>query len=607
MLEPQTRDLLTEHLRPPVGYQLDYGVGTTFSLDLLALLITPLSFALFDWEDEKGQAAADITAIMQALRSYAGKMAIFCQSGRIAVPRKDQPLFLHLERCVFQARAPRPDGLFHPKMWLLRFTAEDEPVQYRFLCMSRNLTFDRAWDVCFRSDGELTERRRPIAGMAPLSSFVGALPGMAGGAVPETVKAKIRQMQGEVEHVDFEIPDGAADFSFLPLGVDGTPTWPFDGDIRRMMVVSPFIGGRTLTRLAEIGDETILVSRLESLQQAGATALEGFARTAVLNEAADLDALAADEESTSSLQGLHAKIYAADLGSGASVWVGSANATDAAFNNNVELLVRLDGSKARLGVKTLLEPSDPSTPSLGNLLVDVDIEDPPEVDEADDQALAAMESARLSLAGISLTAEVEPGERERFSVRLRSAGAVELKPGVHARCWPIRVGEGSAVTIVSAVDATFSLSKIELTSFFAFEVGLDAGGVPPVRFVLNAELLGAPEDRDEAVLRDVLRDKGRVLKFLLFLLADGSTQEAASLLVGSANGEADGGAGRDLQLGLPLFEALMRALVRDPRKLDQVENVIRDLSKTSEGEDLIPDGFAEIWEPILEARRAITP
>src|SRR4051812_39780950 len=73
MLDPQTRDLLTEHLRPPDAYQLDYAVGTTFSLDLLALLVTPLSFALFDWEDESGQPTADITAIMQALRNYADR------------------------------------------------------------------------------------------------------------------------------------------------------------------------------------------------------------------------------------------------------------------------------------------------------------------------------------------------------------------------------------------------------------------------------------------------------------------------------------------------------------------------------------------------------
>ena len=606
MLEPQTRDLLTEHLRPPVGYQLDFAVGTTFSLDLLALLVTPLSFALFDWEDEQGQATADITAIMQALRSYTDRMAIFCQAGRIVVPRKDQPLFLHLERSVFEAQAPRPGGLFHPKMWLLRFTSEDDPVQYRFLCMSRNLTFDRAWDVCFRSDGELTRRQRPLPGMAPLANFVRALPGLARG-VPDRTRTKVDEMADEIVRVNFELPSEAADFSFVPIGLDGAPSWPFTGDIRRMLVVSPFIGAEALSRLSSAGRDHVLVSRLESLQHAGAAALEGFLRTAVLNDAADLDALDAEEASPLSLQGLHAKIYAADLGSGASVWVGSANATDAAFENNVELLVRLDGSKAKLGVKTLLELDDPTTPSLGNLLVDVELDEPPAVDEAQEQALAQMEAIRVELADLALSAIVEPRQDERFDVNLRAAEPLELASGVTARCWPIRVGEGSAVSIGPTIDARFSLSTIELTSFFAFEVSVEGSGVPPIRFVLNAGLQGAPEDRAEAVLRDVLRDKGRVLRFLLFLLADGSAQQAASLLLGTGDGEASGDGGGDLQLGLPLFESLMRALVRDPKKLDQVETVIRDLSNTPEGANLIPDGFADIWAPILEARKAMAP
>ena len=606
MLEPQSRGLLTEHLRPPLGYQLDYAVGTTFSLDLLALLVTPLSFALFDWEDETGQPTADITAIMQALRNYADRMAIFCQAGRIAVPRKDQPLFLHLEHSVFPARAPRPGGLFHPKVWLMRFTAEEEPTQYRFLCMSRNLTFDRAWDVCFRSDGELSKRQRPSAGNAPLADFVQALPGLATNAVPEYVLHKIQLLQDEVRRVDFELPDEAKSFSFVPMGLENMTSWPFGGDIRRMLVVSPFIGATALGRLASAGRNNVLVSRLESLQEVGPQALEGFSRTAVLNEAADLDSVVADEESELSLKGLHAKVFVADMASGARAWVGSANATDAAFGQNVEFLVELEGSKSRLGVKKLLEPGDPTTPSLGTLLVDVEIEEPPQIDDTTTDAEARLETARLAVADLSLTAAVEPAEGARFTVHLFAPEPIALPAGVTAHCWPIRVGEGSAVGVTNRVDATFGLGLIELTSFFAFELRLEESGLRPVRFVLNAELEGAPEDRAEAVLREVLKDKSSVLRFLLFLLADGSAQEAAGLLLGAGNGADSAGKGVDHPLGMPLFESLMRALVRDPKRLDQVETIVRDVSRTPEGAALIPDGFLEIWDPILEARGAMT-
>ena len=41
--------------------------------------------------------------------------------------------------------------------------------------------------------------------------------------------------------------------------------------------------------------------------------------------------------------GLHAKIYVADAGWKSRIWVGSANATHAAFNRNVEFLAELEG------------------------------------------------------------------------------------------------------------------------------------------------------------------------------------------------------------------------------------------------------------------------
>ena len=50
MLEPESRLMLLDALRPPPGYRFDRAIGTTFTLDLVALLVTPVAFALFDVE-----------------------------------------------------------------------------------------------------------------------------------------------------------------------------------------------------------------------------------------------------------------------------------------------------------------------------------------------------------------------------------------------------------------------------------------------------------------------------------------------------------------------------------------------------------------------------
>jgi len=78
VLEPQDRRLLLDALRPPAGYTLETAIGTTFSLDLLALLTVPLAFTLFDWEDEEGRPMADPLALLEAVRRHADHVAIFC-------------------------------------------------------------------------------------------------------------------------------------------------------------------------------------------------------------------------------------------------------------------------------------------------------------------------------------------------------------------------------------------------------------------------------------------------------------------------------------------------------------------------------------------------
>ena len=96
MLDPSARHVYLDALRPPPDFQLDRAVATTFSLDLLTLLAAPLSFALFEC-DHAEQALANPIAVLEALRRATGKFTVFCQRGRISVPRFEKLLFGYLE------------------------------------------------------------------------------------------------------------------------------------------------------------------------------------------------------------------------------------------------------------------------------------------------------------------------------------------------------------------------------------------------------------------------------------------------------------------------------------------------------------------------------
>ena len=76
MLAPKDRTLLLESLRPPPGFHLDAAVSTTYSLDLMALLVAPLAFTFFDWEGGDGQPTKDPNALLEALRRHVDRIQI---------------------------------------------------------------------------------------------------------------------------------------------------------------------------------------------------------------------------------------------------------------------------------------------------------------------------------------------------------------------------------------------------------------------------------------------------------------------------------------------------------------------------------------------------
>src|SRR5512134_1746578 len=99
MLAPGDRELLTTLLQPPEGYRMDEAVGTTFSLDLVALLTIPLAFAAAEW-DEPEDVLARPELLLHGLRQGADRISVFCERGRVAAPRTTNPLVALLEETV---------------------------------------------------------------------------------------------------------------------------------------------------------------------------------------------------------------------------------------------------------------------------------------------------------------------------------------------------------------------------------------------------------------------------------------------------------------------------------------------------------------------------
>lgn len=610
MLEPQDRRLVFETLRPPSGYSLDAAIGTTYSLDLTALLITPLAFALFDAEDESGRVQTDPLTLVEAVRRHADRIAIFCQAGEIKVPTGDPQLLTYLEEAVVGARA-RDGFSFHPKIWVLRFVPRQPtgPVTYRVVCMSRNLTFDRSWDTTVVLEGQLLDRQRAAsAANHALADFVQALPEFAAGEVPARIRTEVDRMQKDLRVVRFEVPEPFDEVGFWPLGRPGWKSPLSDYRPDRVLVVSPFLSDGFLRTIVESGSKHVLVSRAETLAATSRKVLAGFDRLCTLADAAEPepeDGEPNPDAIQSELTGLHAKVYVTEDGWNASLLTGSANATTAAFGGNVEFLVELRGKRSKCGIETLLAPTQGQA-SLGALLQDVEL--PPA--EAEDSSAAALDELMMRSKRLVLDSEphlqvTEAGEG-LFDIKLLLTSLV-LPEGVTAQCWPITLRDEDARKLEKGTAPIVfpRLSMAGLSAFMAFElVARDAGGeLATSRFVLKLPVEGMPAGRRERVLKSILRDGGQVLRLLLLLLEDPEEPGFGDILTGPARegqvlGAWTGGSERQL------LESLLRTLSRSPERLDDVIGLVRELKASPETAGLLPAGFDEVWQPIQQVRES---
>lgn len=273
MLEPTNRNMLVDALRPPDGCRLDVAVGTTFTLDLNALLLATVSFAVFDRLDtETGQ--PDAIALLESVRRHADNITVFAQAGALSGPKAHPPILAYLEGSVVPVRAPKPGHLFHPKIWALRFLDDNDEPSFRLIILSRNLTFDSSWDTVVQLDG-VPSADAPLFG-GVVGDFIDGLPAQAVNAVSEARADQISQLATDLGGVRWQRPPGVKWLRFHPLG-PGFKSPKLRGD--RVLALSPFLSEQTVRDLGKTSGSNILVSRAGALDRVGADALSGFAET----------------------------------------------------------------------------------------------------------------------------------------------------------------------------------------------------------------------------------------------------------------------------------------------------------------------------------------
>lgn len=576
MLDPEARAILVDQLRPPPGYTLSHAVATTFTLDLPTALIVPLSFAARQLAH-----AQDPLSVLEAVRSCADRVDIFAQAGNVRVPRQATDLTAFLEPMVHLVRRPRPGRLFHPKTWFLRFASEDGEVSHRLLVLSRNLTADSSWDTCLTLEGTLETTVK--ASNRPLAQLLQALPILTTTGLTTDRQERIGLLAQEVRRIRWQPPADVASVAFHVLGVAGNnPPPDFTGT--RHLVVSPFCNEGGLSRLLPADSQHWeIISRQESLDALPLERTEN-ATCHVLDAACGLSD---DDPDIGELQGLHAKMFIVERGHRARTLIGSANATDAAFDGNVEILVELEGTKSKCGINALLTQD---TVSFLHVLERYTRQGA--VD--DDAAEHALENALGAVAELPLRAQVTSAGA-KYSWRLRSSAPIRLPHGLSLTAAPLtRHERPQDVRAGKPLDLIFTdLAIIEVTPFVLLAI---TDGQFRKTTVVPARLSGDPAGRLDEILANQMKSPADFIRFL-------------KLLLGLAGGGLDpgdrDGAGSSspwLTSSQGLFELIVRALAERPAALDGLPSLVARLRTTKAGLALLPGGFDELWTAVEAVR-----
>lgn len=603
-LTPESRVLLTDALRPPAGYRVDVAVGTTYSLNLSALLLAPLSFALFDSGHAEDIKSLDPIRLLEAVRRYAEHTTVFCQAGAIHVPTQYRSILTFVEDSVREAAPAHDDGLFHPKMWALRFVDQDHNHLHRIVVLSRNLTLDRSWDTALILD---QQEDGTIDG-APAAGFVRNLPGLALRPIQGSRFDEIHSLAETLERASFATPAPFTAGRLIPIGLSDHEVWPFPDRGRRVLAISPFLTKSAVKRVSAIAKERTVVSRADSLEQVGSDELDGWEvrvlqRLAEIDPSDDLDDVtkAVPDGFFESHDGLHAKTFVIDVDDNQSVVVtGSANLTGASWSRNVEFDAVLTGPTATCGVSAILNGS-PEAPGLAQILEDYAVLAKEET--ADDTAETAftLESFHRKLAAGLPVVHVEAIDDDRVSATL-TLDIPDEQPGV-TTVWLASVPDIHAQPL--ATPLSWKVAPTNITPFIIVETTAGTGeGKVVRRCALKAELTGAIDGRRHDAVFSILRSKDDVLRYLVFLLGDPSYDALFAEIAGMGS-EQFSDPDKPARSGsdVALFEPLVRATGRDQDALARVASLVDELRELPNGDELVPDGFENLWDVIWQVHQ----
>lgn len=587
-------------LMPPDGYKLDKAIGTTYSLDLEALTAVAICLGLSEETDSK--LMQNPISMLNALQKVSDKIILFCEAGQIKAPLKPTALSILLEKMVVEVALPKDRQLgrypaFHPKTWVLSYVNKDGDKKYRFVVMSRNLTFDRSWDVSFSMDSSRMVRQKKKT--KPIINFLDFLSGSVSNNVKDAGKKRtlIRNMQVELADVSFSLDskEFGENFEILPLGIGknayqmsedvlfSTDRNSADSTFHELVVMSPFLSENVIAdfNIAERGlsdSKRTLITRRSELSKLKEMDTDNFTIYVLKDEIVDGEDAISDVMTDKMKQDIHAKIYIRRKYADVDLYLGSMNASYSAINKNVEMMLWLGTKNKYLNGEKFLKdifcgPAD----DVKNPFEKVTVMDA--VQDIDGDNKNALEQKIKELCRAKRKATITEDNYGKYKVTVEFPGVTSDKTIMVS---PFNSKQEH--TLCEKIEFT-ELEILQLSEFYELTA---KEGEDEIHRIIMIPTIGFPEDRESAVVNSIVKDRASFVEYIAFVLGD---DYLASMLEKKQIGES--GIFQHSNDAMPvLYEKMLKTSVEEPERFRDIGYVLKMVTD----KEIIPDEFRALYD-----------
>ena len=594
MLNPTTDRLdYGDLLIPPMGFKVTEAVATTYTLDLETLLSIPLALNFsknldIDFKEE-------IIQIHEAIQRTPNILTLYCQKGNIKVPEIQHTLYSYLEKCIIEI-IPGKASSFHPKVWVLRYEKiTGKQIRYRILVMSRNMTFDKSWDVVAELEGKLG-RKSFIKKNAGLTDFMSYL-------AKKGRKKKLSRIIKELNYVDFGVNNSAVtEFKFHPIGIPQYDINPLLQErYQELLVISPFLSNSMMNKLnkqVRPGHLNLISRKDEMDRRLGEALLKNITAYHLIDNYVesgfkfDIDT-DRQQDGTYRYHDIHAKLYATKTGWDSSLFIGSANASETAFSGNVEFLLKLSGRNSKIGPSKIFKELINDENELFQEYKREEVDTLPDNDaERHDDIVRKIQ---YEIIKISIQGEVTNLGENLYDVIIDVdlQGVDNVIPrGYKISCYlflhkedvrPLEKGKSNTLRWKN-------IAESDLSSFLVFIIS--STKYPPKQFIVKTHIRKMPSGRYDSIFNQMINNADKFFRYIHFLLSDNYVEE--SLNAGKYKKGWKGGGSVDIFGEEPIFEELLKAASRDHDRIVYIDKITEKLSQKLKVQPEVKH-FLEFW------------